>query len=435
MSIKTNISSLSKDIRTNILSDLQIVYENQNKSIQVFLLDTLDNIKTIYIPYSYAFSKLHLKPISSKSFNFMNTDTKLTTELRDYQRDVEKQVCDYLKSKGVCLCSLHVGWGKSVLAISTAIKSKLQTLIIVNRLVLAKQWGDLIASITNSSYQIVNAKTKIEYHDFYIVNIQNISKLSLDFRNKLGFVICDEIHLLISPKNISQLLSVSPRYLIGLSATPFRNDELNCAIDYFFGENTIKEDLKKQHFVYPVHTNLQIDYELDWRGKINWNSLLTNQADNIERNNMIINIIKHFSDRIFLILVKRISQGMYLYEKLIEENENVCNLLTTKSQLNVNCRILIATTQKCGVGFSFDKLDSLLIASDMENYFIQYLGRVFRRRDVEPIIFDLVDNNPVLKKHFNSRKKIYKEVGGKIEHVINLKDLFKKIILTKNEKI
>jgi superfamily II DNA or RNA helicase len=426
MSIKTNISSLTKETRANILSDLQIVFENKNKSIQVFLLDIIDNTKTIYIPYSYAYSKLKLKPISSKTFNFINKDTKLTTTLRDYQQDIEKQVCNYLKTNGVCLCSLHVGWGKSVLAISTAIKSKLQTLIIVNRIILAKQWGDLINSITNSSFQIVNAKTKIEHHDFYIVNIQNISKLSLDFRNKLGFVICDEIHLLISPKNITQLLSISPRYLLGLSATPFRNDELNCVIKYFFGENTITENLKKQHYVYPVHTNLQIEYELDWRGKINWNSLLTNQADNIERNNMIINIIKHFSNRVFLILVKRISQGKYLYEKLVEQNENVCNLLTSKSELDVNCRILIATTQKCGVGFSFDKLDSLLIASDMENYFIQYLGRVFRRRDIEPIIFDLVDNNPVLQKHFNTRKKIYKEVGGKIEHVVKLADLLNK---------
>ena len=63
-------------------------------------------------------------------------------------------------------------------------------------------------------------------------------------------------------------------------------------------------------------------------------------------------------------------------------------------------RIIAASLQKCGVGFSHDILDSLIIASDMEEYFIQYLARVMRTEEVEPIVFDLVDNHPSLKKHF-----------------------------------
>ena len=45
---------------------------------------------------------------------------------------------------------------------------------------------------------------------------------------------------------------------------------------------------------------------------------------------------------------------------------------------------------------------------------IQYLGRVFRREDVHPIIFDLVDNFNSLKRHYYTRKKVYEDSGGEI---------------------
>ena len=52
--------------------------------------------------------------------------------------------------------------------------------------------------------------------------------------------------------------------------------------------------------------------------------------------------------------------------------------------------------------------------SDVEEYFIQYLGRVFRREDVRPVIFDIVDNFNSLKRHYYTRKKVYEESGGTI---------------------
>ena len=51
----------------------------------------------------------------------------------------------------------------------------------------------------------------------------------------------------------------------------------------------------------------------------------------------------------------------------------------------------------------------------MEEYFIQYLARVMRTEAVEPIIFDLVDNQKGLKKHFGQRKKVYLKAGGIIK--------------------
>jgi superfamily II DNA or RNA helicase len=70
--------------------------------------------------------------------------------------------------------------------------------------------------------------------------------------------------------------------------------------------------------------------------------------------------------------------------------------------------------QKAGVGFDHKRLDSLILASDVEGYFIQYLGRCMRTEEVEPVIFDIVDNQNTLRKHFSTRQKVYFEHGGEI---------------------
>ena len=116
-----------------------------------------------------------------------------------------------------------------------------------------------------------------------------------------------------------------------------------------------------------------------------------------------------------MILVKRVSQGEYLLNTLISYGEHTTSLLGNNQTFDREARILIATGQKCGTGFDHDKLDTLVLASDFEEYFVQYLGRIFRKRDTEPIVYDFVDKNGILEKHFKTRKEIYTEHGGTIK--------------------
>jgi superfamily II DNA or RNA helicase len=156
--------------------------------------------------------------------------------------------------------------------------------------------------------------------------------------------------------------------------------------------------------------------ELTESGKLNWGAILDAQCNNIERNELIISICKKFKDRNILILTKRVEQGKYLYDRLLEEGEYVASLLKTQQEFDRESRILVASIMKAGTGFDFKKLDCLVLASDLESYFVQSLGRVLRRPDVEPIIFDLIDDNKVLEKHFKTREEIYNEVGGTIKN-------------------
>ena len=67
-----------------------------------------------------------------------------------------------------------------------------------------------------------------------------------------------------------------------------------------------------------------------------------------------------------------------------------------------------------GTGFDHDKLNALLLASDVEEYFIQYLGRIFRTNEGYPLVFDIVDDHPVLRKHYFTRQATYIAHGGEI---------------------
>jgi superfamily II DNA or RNA helicase len=151
-------------------------------------------------------------------------------------------------------------------------------------------------------------------------------------------------------------------------------------------------------------------------GRVNWSSVLESQANDTYRNELIIKILKHHKDRNFLVLTKRVSQGEYLVKRLIEEGENVTSLFGSNQEYNVTSRILVGTNSKCGTGFDHAKMDALLLACDLEQYFVQYLGRVFRTKDVKPIIFDLVDDYSLLSKHFTTRRKIYIELGGEVRN-------------------
>ena len=278
-----------------------------------------------------------------------------------------------------------------------------------------KQWEESILKFCpTASIQKLTAKTKMKDCDFYIMNAINVEKMGKNFFKNIGNLIVDEAHLIMAETLVKSLKFICPRYLIGLSATPYRNDGLNLMLDFYFGTNKIIREMNREHIVYMVNTGFVPTVEMMENGRLNWGLVLQSQSEDEDRNNLIINIIKKFEDRCILVLTKRVEQGKLLMNKLKELDEDVTSLLGEQQDYNRESRILVGTTSKCGTGFDHPKLDTLILAADIDAYFIQVLGRIFRRKDTVPIVFDLVDNNGVLIKHFKNRKEVYNKIGGKI---------------------
>jgi len=307
----------------------------------------------------------------------------------------------------------------TITAINIATKIKYPVAVLTHRKLLMTQWEEAIKTFSPKSRLQVLDDTKDDTDknaNFIIINPLNVPKRKRESYSHIGFVIIDECHLILADCLSRALIYFTPKYLLGLSATPYRIDGLNKLFNLYFGEQKIEKKLQQVHIVYPITTGFTPAFETR-NGVIDWNSLLNSVARDENRNNFIISLIKTYKDRVFLVLVKRVEQEKLLFNMLknLQESATIVQKKGDKQIYDENARVLIATTNRCGTGFNHPRLDALILASDIKEYFIQYLGRVFRRQDVQPIIFDLIDNNPILKAHFRLREKIYKEHGGIIK--------------------
>lgn len=418
MSCKVEIDSLEWEIRQKINDELKIKLEtnkyNKNApSKYIFPYEIVGDY--INLPFSYAYKELRLTRPTRNMFPVMNQ--RFIGELRPEQIIVHREAIDLLSRNGGVVISCFPGFGKTIGSISLACTVKFKTLVIVNKIVLMKQWEESINKFCpTAKVQLLKPKTDVqEDADFYVVNAINVEKMDRQLFSSVGTLICDEIHQLLAETLSRSLLHINPRYVIGLSATPKRYDGLDVLFDLYFGKHKIVRTLVRKHTVYRVNTDLTPPIELAKNGKVNWGSILDSQANDVDRNELIIKIAQYFSDRTFLILTKRLSQGAYLVDRFTELGENVTSLLGSQQEFDINSRILIGTNSKVGTGFDHPRLDALILACDLEQYFIQFLGRCMRTQEVEPIIFDFVDDNKILENHFRTRRSVYLEHGGKIK--------------------
>jgi hypothetical protein len=301
-------------------------------------------------------------------------------------------------------------------ALKLSSKIPLRRLIIVNRIPIINQWIKAIGKwLPEATVQFIKPGNDLQDCDFYIMNAINVCKNPREFYASIGFVIIDECHRIVSAK-LSQLFKIlSPRYLLGLSATPYRPDDLHPMLERYFGNWHIFRPLYHVHTVYEIRTKFVPVDVPSATGKTDFTKMLASQCECEARNDMIVRIVCAFPERNFLITSKRVEQAEYIRDKLVEEKENVTTLIGSNQEFDETARILVATIQKVGEGFDHNKLDALICASDQEEYFIQCLGRVFRTRDVVPIVFDIVDKHRIFTRHYATRRAVYLEAGGKIK--------------------
>jgi len=416
MSYKLLFQDTTLAQRKKFISDLtfekQNKYNKQSDSIHAFDVDE-NNIKCryIYLPLSYAYEN-NFKIIK----DYQNAEINFLGELRPIQKEIIPEIMSNINNSSVCKICIPCGMGKTVIAIYIASIFRLKTLVLLfNKLMLVDQWVESIKKLTKSSVQFLKPGCSIDMEcDFFIINAINVPKFGKIFDN-IGYVISDECHLSATDLGIKALLNLTPKYLIGLSATPFRLDGLNLLLDAFYGSNSVTKTYIREHKIMVVKTGLKLNYSYTSDGKIDWNSVLNSQALNSERNKVIVRLICKYKTRNFLVLSRRVEQANILTELLKQKNISVDILTGTKRSYDEKARVLVATSAKCSVGFDHPFMDCLLMAGDAEAYFEQFLGRILARSPVEPMVFDFVDESPgILWKHFKSREKVYKKFGGLI---------------------
>ena len=345
-------------------------------------------------------------------------------------RNVQKQIRDKsfacLNKKGTLLLSLCTGGGKTVIGIYIMCKIGLKCCVLVHRKFLIDQWKERLSQFAPSArVQVIHAKTRLDpLADVYIMNIDNVHKKEHDFFSGIGTLIVDEAHLSCSQIRAKAYTRFEPKYLICLTATPDEradNSDIQLFNMYVGRKNVVFKGLHRDHIVYRYNTGYCPRITYNRMGGLDWNDILNQQAVNEKRNQSILNVINKFTDVNFIVLCKRISQANFIHDSLKMDDVSVDIYTGEQKYFNFNTRVLISSFSKCGTGFDWNPKSEtgeslnmgLIIASDVESYFMQYLGRVFRS-EKSPIIIDFVDKFGVMIKHWKTRCGVYEKSGGKV---------------------
>lgn len=408
-----NIQTIEKKLYIEKQKDSNITKNKFFRSEKVPFYKIIGDF--LHVPFFWARSYFGQKYIN---LNYPDMPFEFNGDLREEQEELKHEAMQSLDQNDCVLVSCYPGFGKTIMALKLLQELRKKTIIIVNKLVLINQWSESIQKFLNINPTIIKGKnTTIKNNSIYIINAINIPKH--DFSDlDIGTVIVDECHMILTTVFSQGLFHLTPKYLIGLSATPFRMDGFDSLFDIFFGLFRVHRNLYKEHNVIQINTKEKVEHKLDKNGNINWGSVIDHQSKSDNRNQLICNYCQEYKDRNILILCKRIEQMNRIHEELQSRGEFSVVFKENDVTFDKNCRILVSSFQKCGTGFSFNKLDMLILGVDTKDFYLQYLGRVFRTVSVKPLIIDIVDDHVLLKNHFRERKKIYLECGGNIERRI-----------------
>lgn len=336
-------------------------------------------------------------------------------KLRDEQLIIFEQCRIHLEKESVVLLVSFAGFGKTIVACALASSLKMKTLVVVNRLCLLQQWKNSFSTFCSSDAVIIENETDfVSNAPFSIVNISRLKTANISVLKRFHTVILDETHLLFSKKGYQHLLRLAPFKLIGLTATDWRYDGLDPLFKLFYGPARVERKRTPSEEAQMTAVRVQTEFRpvVNGRGASQWSEVLSQSASDEERNRKIVAIVRHHAAVVFIILVKRVEQVKLLKDLL--SDQHVACLTGSQQEFDREARIIIGTTQKLGTGFDFPRAGGLILAADVVQYIEQYIGRVMRRLDSQPLIFDFYDNYKALQKHFETRDRAYGKATKKM---------------------
>lgn len=429
MSICIEYSTLSKKVKNELKSTLttkplQSQYDPDPYKRECYRVDKEGDL--MYIPLSQWKTLWDEFPATRDEYpktkvKFKGTLYTKETDPRGRGRDqdvVFKEAVAKLKENHSCFIAAFTGFGKSASGIALAAYFKLKTAIICHSNIIKEQWKEEFERFTNAKVQIVKGKKPLDPKaDIYIMGIQKSSTIPIEWLEVIGLVIVDEAHICTEKAFTNSLLRFQPLYTVGFSATPDRNDGLHKLLYMYFGpvnDFICRSEVKNFTVIkYKTRYRPELNYRVAM-GKmtLDWNKVMSSLAENEDRQREIVKIaIKHPKEKI-IILSSLTVQSRGIYDKLIDAGESAELLIGTKKKWDKTKRILVAGTKKGGVGLNDPSLTMLVVASSTKDV-RQFEGRI---RTTDNLIYDIVDDNRTLEKHYELREDWYVERGATIIH-------------------
>jgi superfamily II DNA or RNA helicase len=358
--------------------------------------------------------------------------------------DFQKEIIATFLGKGANgLICVPCGYGKTFMALHIAIQLRRRFLIVVDKEFLMNQWKaeieNFIVGARVGVLQANKAQIDAEKFDVTICMIQTICRREFPdgFFDQYGFTIFDECHHLGASYFCHALKKIQTKYMLGLSATPDRDDGLTCVFEAFLGEPVYKntqrapdKDAVVKAIWFDSEDPKYKEIPVNWRGETVTATLLNQVADFEARNQKIISVLHEYMndpDRYILIISDRISQ-LEWFNTEIQKTYPLCKVGyyiggMKQSVLDENaasCKVLLATYQMTAEGFSVKRLNTIVLTTPRKKV-EQASGRIFRERiderKVAPHIIDVIDSHECHLRRWYIRQRFYKECEYTIQHL------------------
>lgn len=330
------------------------------------------------------------------------------------------------------------GSGKTVIAVAAMARRKLNTLVLVHRKPLMEQWRLQISSLLGIDKKEIGLIGGGKNKSTGIIDIAMVPSLARDEGvddrvAEYGFVIMDECHHVAAVSFEKVLSQVKAKYVLGLTATPYRRDGHQPIIHMQCGPvvHHIKE---KDSLACAPNSKVIVrstDFSAEWNDSSKIYELWPKLTADERRNMQILKDIEEVlsAGRFPLILTER-REHLAVFEALLKDKTDFLAVLSgglrQKKRREIfeelkhypdNCRkAILATGSYIGEGFDEPRLDTLFLTmpASFKGKIVQYAGRLHRRHvdKTNILIYDYVDSRvSVLANMHRKRLKTYKMLG------------------------
>ena len=326
------------------------------------------------------------------------------------------------------------GFGKTGNGIYIISVVQRKTLVLLHNSGFIKQWEDEVNFFLGPNVRtgkICQKECDIKDKDIVFAMIQTLVRRPNIDLSSFGLVIIDEMHHIVARTFIKSILMMSPKYILGLSATPRRTDGLTKLLDYYIGPTlfSIQRDFKKDNVLVKIlsyKNGIQDEPVRLWKGKTRPDvvKMITQLSKDKYRTYCIcLEIWRHFMEenRKILILSQRTDQLKWMkqwFEEIANMNGKIGMYLgqnhIKKSLLEeqLKCPIILASYTMAKEGLNCPKLDTLVFATPLsknKDISEQCIGRILRsnQNKERPCIIYIRDPFGTFDNRFKEHKKLF----------------------------